>query len=230
MTKSRQINKPRTKLTIEIKNFLLNHYANNPTWVIAEKLNLTNSSIYNFANRLGLKKSSEFYKTHASGRIMPGQILHASGRFAAGQTPWNKGMKGLQIGGEQTQFKKGQTPHNTKPIGHMRKTKDGYYEVKVTERTATKKAFIAVHRLVWERMHGKPVPKNCVITYLDGNYENYDISNLKCITKTENSRRNSPYAYGKDIGHIAQLRGQITRQINKQRKMQNDNRNHSANA
>lgn len=41
-------------------------------------------------------------------------------RFKRGQAAWNKGLKGIDLAGEngkKTQFKKGQKPWNYKPIG-----------------------------------------------------------------------------------------------------------------
>jgi hypothetical protein len=35
------------------------------------------------------------------------------GRFKKGRSPWNKGMKGINIGGLTTRFKPGQQPKNT---------------------------------------------------------------------------------------------------------------------
>jgi len=42
-----------------------------------------------------------------------------------------------------------------------------------------------VHRLVWEE-HNGPVPKGYIVTFLDGNKENTDISNLALISQREN--------------------------------------------
>src|SRR5690625_2145733 len=59
-----------------------------------------------------------------------------TGRFEKGNKAWNKGMKGLDLAGEngrKTQFKKGQKPLTYKPIGSERIGKDGYIQVKVSE-------------------------------------------------------------------------------------------------
>lgn len=87
----------------------------------------------------------------------------------------------------ETQFKKGQLPHNTKPMGYERITKDGYIEVKIAERPNRKtgeKNFILKHRLIWEQTNG-PIPKGYNVIFLDGNPLNCVIENLAIISKAE---------------------------------------------
>ena len=111
-----------------------------------------------------------------------------TGQFKKGHVPANKGTHPPTVGrmGE-TQFKKGGLPHNTKPIGYERLSRDGYIEVKIAMRpsdTKTGKNFVAKHRLVWESAYG-PVPKGYNVTFLDGDKTNCDIKNLALITKAE---------------------------------------------
>lgn len=42
------------------------------------------------------------------------------------------------------------------------------------------------HVLIWEKYNG-PVPKDSVVTFLDGNKRNFDINNLACVRKGVNS-------------------------------------------
>lgn len=63
--------------------------------------NRTLRSIGSQLNRRGIKTKMQGHAT----------------QFKNGAKPWNKGMKGLQIGGVDTQFKKGQKSANSKPIG-----------------------------------------------------------------------------------------------------------------
>ncbi len=111
-----------------------------------------------------------------------------TGRFEKGQIPFNKGKKGMCAPGcEKTWFKKGNMPHNSKPIGYERITKDGYIEVKVFDRPDREKGiknFVPKHRLVWEQIYG-PIPKGCKIFFLDGNRQNCDIENLALVTEAE---------------------------------------------
>ena len=109
-----------------------------------------------------------------------------TGCFPKGHIPFNKGQKGLWFeGSEKTWFRKGHIPHNAKPIGFEKITKDGFVEVKVREHPENgKRCFERKHHIIWEAAHG-PVPKGCVITFLDGDTLNCDISNLALITRAE---------------------------------------------
>src|SRR5690606_21490347 len=67
-------------------------YPNTPTRALAIKLDRTESSVYQAAQRLGLKKSPEYLAGPASGRL--DGIRGAASRFAKGHTTWNKGKPG----------------------------------------------------------------------------------------------------------------------------------------
>lgn len=112
-----------------------------------------------------------------------------TGRFEKGHVPVNKGTHPPTVGRMgDTQFKKGHLPHNTKPIGYERMTRDGYIEVKVMERPDRKKGiknFVPKHRLVWEAANG-PIPKGNKIIFLDGDKNNCDIENLAMVNAAEN--------------------------------------------
>lgn len=112
-----------------------------------------------------------------------------TGRFQKGHTPHNKGMHSPTVGRmAQTQFKKGQQPHNAKPIGYERISKDGYIEVKVRmQRSAPGKNdfFIGKHRLIWEEAHG-PIPKGHKVIFLDGDKRNFALENLALVSNAEN--------------------------------------------
>lgn len=110
-----------------------------------------------------------------------------TGRFQKGHIPANKGKHHPTVGrmGE-TQFKKGNLPHNTKPIGYERLSKDGYIEVKVRMRPSPgNNNFVTKHRLVWEKVNG-PIPKGYNIQFKDGNKLNCSIDNLFLVSKAEN--------------------------------------------
>jgi hypothetical protein len=89
-------------------------------------------------------------------------------------------------------FKKGQDPHNTVVMGSERISGDGYIEIKIRHlKTGLKaeKNFESKHRFIYEREHG-PIPKDSIIQFVDGNKRNFDISNLKMITQSENLLQN----------------------------------------
>lgn len=111
-----------------------------------------------------------------------------TGRFKKGNVPFNKGIKGVRYDGcEKTWFQKGNLPHNTKPIGYERLTKDGYIEVKIAMRPGDTKNghnFVGKHRIVWEDANG-PIPKGYKLIFLDGNKLNCNLENLALVTNAE---------------------------------------------
>lgn len=107
-------------------------------------------------------------------------------QFKKGNEAWNKGMKGLRTpGSEKGWFKKGQKSATEKPLG-SEYTSDGYVMVKVKMDGPRDKRWKLKHVLIWEKYNG-PVPKDSVVTFLDGNKRNFDINNLACIRKGVNS-------------------------------------------
>jgi len=101
-------------------------------------------------------------------------------RFAKGQISWNKGKKKYWIGGEETQFKKGYTPHNYLPVGTERINSDGYVDIKIADPNKWK----AKQILVWEK-HNGPVPEGGCIIFGDKNRRNFDINNLILVTNSQ---------------------------------------------
>ena len=68
-----------------------------------------------------------------------------------------------------------------KEIGHEI-WNDGYWWIKVDNKPgAEKKNYIQKQRYIWEQYYGKKIPEGHRIIFLDGNVNNFDISNLACI-------------------------------------------------
>ncbi len=113
------------------------------------------------------------------------------GRFKKGHISWNKGIKGLTIGGVQTQFKPGNEPHNTKHNGaiSIRKDKSGrpYKYIRIS-----KGNWELLHRFVWKKHNGE-IPKGMLVVFKDGNSLNCSIDNLELISRKENMQRNRNY-------------------------------------
>ena len=114
-------------------------------------------------------------------------------------------------------FKKGNIPHNLKPVGSERKNiKDGYVYVKIAQPDVWK----LKHVFIWEKENG-PVPKGCQIVFLDQNPDNLVLENLSLITKKENLILNRNRLLTKDSRtnmvaiNIAKLKETI---INKRKK------------
>lgn len=100
-------------------------------------------------------------------------------RFYKGQRSWNEGRKGIRMS-PHTEFKAGHMPHNHKPVGTERISKDGYLEVKVAE----SKKWMGKHRIVWEQ-HNGPVPKGHVVVFADSDKMNFCPDNLILVSRAE---------------------------------------------
>ena len=113
---------------------------------------------------------------------------YAPTQFKKGNSPWNKGMKGINFGGRATQFKPGNKPHNWVPLGSERITKDGYVQVKVQEGTFQKN-WRGKHILIWEE-HNGPVPPGHAVIFGDGDIRNFDPDNLILVSRKQLVRMN----------------------------------------
>ena len=177
-------------------------YPNTMAKDLAERFNCTVIQIYQKAQRLKINKDTEFlhnyYKANFKG--------YPATQFKKGMTSWNKGKKGLQIGGVESQFKKGQIPHNFKPIGH-RSYRDGYLVEK------TEQGFKFLHILLWESVNG-PVPKGLFVVFKDRNKQNLTIENLELITRAEHMRRNNIANLPVELREVLHIKKSITRKIN----------------
>ena len=97
--------------------------------------------------------------------------------FKKGHVPWSKGTKGV-LKPNKTSFKKGNIPHNTREMYSERLSKDGYIEIKVGINK-----WVGKHRYIWEQHYKKKVPKGYAVLFLDGDNRNFEIDNLKIISR-----------------------------------------------
>lgn len=140
---------------------------------IGECLGLNHIQVRNFRFRNGLR----------------GKTIN-KGQFKKGLNPWNKGEKGFHPGGRsrETQFPKGNQPHNTLQDGAERiRQKKG--EAPYRYRRIALGKWRLAHHLNWEAQNG-PIPKGCVLRCKDGNTLNCEPSNWECITRSEHLSRN----------------------------------------
>lgn len=170
---------------------------------IGHLLNRTESAVLGRAAKLGLVKPDGFKNT---------------GRYNAGNVPFNKGKPFPSTGrSAETQFKPGKKPGNYKPVGSERLSKDGYLQRKMTDTGYPPRDWVAVHHVIW-REAGREIPPKHIVVFKDGDKTNIVLDNLELISMAENMKRNTYHQYGPEISAVVQLRGAITRQINKRSK------------
>lgn len=227
MTKSRRKYTPRFVWTREAEQHLRAAYANTATKTIADKLGVSVAVVYRKAYQLGLAKSDDFKASELSGRIQRGKqhpSMKAS-QFKPGLQPWNKGTHWTAGGrSADTRFKKGQmhgaAQHKYVPIGSLRISKDGYLERKFTDDPILypTRRWVGVHRQVWEAANG-PIPAGHVVCFKPGQHSQIEaeiqLHKLECISRAELARRNHPATSNPELFKLIQLKGAITRQVNR---------------
>jgi len=160
--------------------------------ILARRLGCTVFALYRRAHQLGLHKSQIFLDGPDSGRTRPGDTRGAARRFQKGHVSQNKGLRrpGYFRGRmRETQFRKGQRPHNEMPLWSFRFNSMGYLMLK-TGKPAPKPndGWEWVHKLVWEQAHG-PVPADCRIWWKDRDHGNCALSNLELVSDAEHMKR-----------------------------------------
>ena len=224
MTTSRNLIKPRHLWTALELATLQAQYPHQRTADLATQLGIDLQQVYSRATKLGLRKSAVFHASDKSGRIFKGGTLGQLTQFAPGQAPWNAGTH-YAPGGRcaETQFKKGQQPHTTMTVGSYRivteKTGRQHLEQKTNAaKGSNDKRWTPVTRLVWQAAHG-PVPAGHIVVFKPGQHslklEDITLEKLDCITRSANARRNSVWTHSPEVAQLYQLKGAITRQVNR---------------
>jgi len=195
-----------------MNDIIRERYPFEPTKKIADDLGLSESSVYNRAFAMGIKKDPVYLR---STQFPPGYLGGKATQFQKGQTPPNKGQKmskDLYQKVAKTMFKKGNKPMNTQPIGtiHQRRDTGGkmYQYIKLAD-----SKWEQLNRYTWEQ-HNGPIPKGMVIVYKDGDYMNNDIANLLMITKKENMARNTIQRLPKELQQVMRLKCKLIKKIN----------------
>lgn len=175
------------KWTVQQDEWLRDLYPDNSNRVIALMLERSSSAIQNRAIIKGMRKSAEYMDTKP-------------GSFDKGLTPWNKGIS-WDSGGRsaETRFKSGQTPTNWKPVGTEVIDTYGYRRRKIKDDAPKGRSYRNwrfVHILVWEKHHGRELPKGHIVRFKDGDIDNLDPDNLVAVTRAENAVINRWIAMG----------------------------------
>ena len=158
--------------TLEVR-LLRAIYPNTSNPEIGRRLGRTDSAVMIMALKLGLRKSPAF-------------MASAAVRWQRGNRPWNAGRKGWQAGGRArlTKFKKGHRGARQKPVGSVRRERDGMM-IKVAE----PRLWVPLARYVWEQNFGK-ISAGGIVRLKDRNPENCAPENLQLVTRAEHVRLN----------------------------------------
>jgi len=201
-------------------------YAEHSAAEIGAMMGRSERAIYARANNIGLAKSPAWIAERQA-RIMA-KLDHAgrAHQFKPGQEAWNKG-KHYQPGGRcaETQFRPGTRQGRAlalwHPVGSLRIDADGYLQRKINDDLPMHKRWRAEHLVIWEAAHG-PLPAGHAVVFKDGNKQHVTLDNLELVSRAELMRRNTFHRYGKEIAAVVQLKGAITRQINRRNRNAND--------
>lgn len=114
-------------------------------------------------------------------------------RIKSGHVPFCKGKKQIDFMSPEaiersktTRFQSGHKPHNYMPVGSEVIKGDGYWWRKIAEPNKWRQ----VHRIVWEETHGKPIPADHVVIFLDMDRDNLSPGNLRLISRREHRTLN----------------------------------------
>ena len=222
MSKSRNILPPRKPWSLMELTLLRANYADSHTSDIGQALGRNVGAVHRKANKLGLRKSREQIAAMARAAILNPDHAGRARCFKKGGVPANKGLKhrpGWAPGNmASTQFKPGNAPPTTLPLGSYRVNPDGYVEVKLTELPGPyTMRWKPVHRLVWEAANG-PIPKGHVVAFKPGRVSTdpaaITLDAIELLTFAQNLARNSIHNLPKPLVAVIRLRGVLNRQIN----------------
>jgi hypothetical protein len=185
---------------------------------ICEAMGISMNAVHYRAQHLGLHKTREWVAERARQNIAHPDHPARQSRFAPGLVPWNKGQPHPSRGrSAETQFKPGKRQGRAaqlwQPIGHTRRTDEGYLQRKVSDTGRTPRDYVSLHHLVW-RMHGGTIPKGHVVIFRDRNPENLDINNLELISRAELIRRNSVHRYPENLKAAIRAKSSLVRKLN----------------
>ncbi len=179
--------------TDEDKQLLAKFHPDTSNADLAVMFSRKKDAIESMAHAMRLKKTQAYKRALAEKNRF--YEAGAANRFKKGQTSWNKGRKGYLSEPQAmalipTQFKKGNQPLNTLPVGTVTVDSYGCKKIKLGEPNVWQ----FLHRHVYEAEHG-PIPKGHALIFRDGNKLNCALDNLQLLTRAELMARNSIQNY-----------------------------------
>lgn len=221
MTKSRGVIRKRWVPDEVALELVRRNFACSRTADIAQALGVAPHQVDKLARRLGLKKDPDWLSSPMCKRLNGTQ--GAGNRFQKGSVSWNKGLRMPGHGSPQTQFKPGQKPRNYSPPGSLRVASTGYLQIKIHDTGYPPHDWVMYHRWLWEQTNG-PIPAGHIVAFKDGirrlQPDEITLDVLVLRSRKEHILVHSIHTYGPEVAHLMQLRGAITRQINKRQKDQ----------
>ncbi|MEZ0182632.1 HNH endonuclease [Flavobacterium oncorhynchi] len=205
----------RTTFTNEEDQFIKDNYLTMPVKVIGHHLKRSYCGITGRLKKLNL--------------IIPEEIIQQrkdDSVFKPGIIPFNKGKKLTDFMSPEAiekskmhRFKKGNIPKNalvdgTEVIREDKRSGRIYTLIKVPGISKL------VHKNIylWELHNKRKLPVKHNIVFIDGNTQNFEISNLECISHEELLKRNTIHRLPEELKEIIYIKGSIRRQINKNSK------------
>lgn len=204
------------RLTPEQIQIIISRYPNELSSDLANELGVTISQVYHCAHSNKVFKSDKFKSDLVSGRF---NLISAGMqfRFKPGQISHNKGSKmpiHIREKCKHTFFQAGHKPKNTKESGliNIRNCKGINYKWIKIEDSYWK----LLHRHVWEQKFGE-IPKDVIISFVDGDSLNCELSNLFMISKAENLQRNRELSakYPPELKEVIKLSKKLKKTIEK---------------
>lgn len=135
--------------------------------------------------KLGMEYTAQQIKSYYKNHSLNSGL---TGYFVKGQPSHNKGVKmspEVYEKAKATMFKPGSRPHNANKVGDITLATVGYYKIKVAEPDVWE----FCHIRAWQQAYGE-IPEGMMVSFKDGNIENWDLENLMLITKGENAQMN----------------------------------------
>lgn len=210
--------KDRTTFTSVDDQFIKDNYLTMPVKTMGQHLNRSYCGITGRLQKLNL--------------IIPEEVIQQRKKdsvFKPGIIPFNKGKKLTDFMSPEAiektkmhRFKKGNIPNNALP--------DGTEVVRLDKRSGRSYTLIKVPGIkklvhknihVWETHHKIKLPPKHNIVFVDGNTQNFEISNLECISHAELMDRNTIHRFPEDL----KVNIRLIRKINKVIHEKNTTRN-----
>lgn len=171
------------------------------------------------AEKFGFKTTKAQLKNLKHKHKIKDKKIPNSGCFKKGAPSHNKGKTmsdETKKKVSKTWFKKGNIPHNYKPLGSMAISKDGYKLIKI----ANPNKWILYHRYLWEKAHGEKVKSDEVVIFADRDKSNFSIDNLIKIKRSNllYLNRKDLIFEDKELTGVAVNISRLNEQIAKQRK------------